>query len=126
MAAPSGGFRRFAAVVIYVLGVGWGVQAAVGPDDSPGRWVIGLGLAVASTWWCAADAAARGRDLIWPARIGIFLLWPVAVPVYLVWSRGAPGLLTAGVASVGWLAVAFAAFMVAGYLAYGPAWFGRG
>ena len=126
MAIPSPGARRFAAVTVYLLAVGWGVTAAVGREDSPARWLISLGLAVACTVWCAADAAARGRALVWPARIGIFFFWPVGVPVYLVWSRGARGVVTAILAALGWLAVAFAAFMVAGYLAYGSAWFGHG
>ena len=126
MAAPSPGVRRFAVVTVYLLGAGWGVYAATGPENSPARWVISLGLAVACTVWCAADAAARGQALVWPARIGILLVWPVGVPLYLVWSRGARGAATAVLAVLGWLAVMFTAFMVAGYLAYGPAWFGRG
>jgi hypothetical protein len=124
MAVPSAGVRRFAAVTIFVLGIGWGVQSAVGSDGSPARLVILFGLAVACTWWCVADAAARGRGPVWPARIGIFLLSPFAVPVYLVWSRGGRGVVTAALVSAGWLATVFASFMLAGYLAYGRAWFG--
>jgi hypothetical protein len=126
MAAPSPGVRRFAAITVYVLAAGWGVYSAVGREDSPARWVISLGLAVACTVWCAADAAARGRSLVWPARIGIFLIWPVGVPIYLVWSRGARGVVTAVLAGVGWLALMFVVFMVSGYMTYGSAWFGRG
>ena len=123
MAAPSRGVRRFAAVTLYVLAAGAGVYSAVGREDSPTRWVLSAGLMVACTVWCAADAAHRGTELVWPARIGIFLFWPIAAPIYLVWSRG---VLRMVLACVGWLAVLFAAFMAAGYAAYGPAWFGRG
>lgn len=125
MAAPSQGVRRFAAVTVYVLGLGWGVTAAIGRDDSPSQLVISFGLAVTCAMWCTADAAARGRALVWPARFGILLFWPVGVPLYLIWSRGMWGLITAGLAASGWMAVAFAAFMTAGYLTYGAAWFGR-
>jgi len=127
MAAPSrGGLRRFAAVTVYVLGIGWGVYSAVGREDSPTQWIISLGLAVACAVWCSTDAAARGQMLVWPARLGILFFWPVGIPLYLLWPRGPRGLVTAVLAGVGWVAVMFAAFMVAGYMAYGSAWFGRG
>jgi len=106
-----------------MLAVGWGVHSAVGRDDSPAEWAISLGLALACTIWCAADATVRGRSLVWPARIGIFLFWPVGVPVYMVWSRGPRGLITAIVVVVGWLALMFAVFTLAGWVAYGPDWF---
>lgn len=125
MTTPSHSFRRFAAISIYVLAVGWGVHAAVGYEDSVNGWVISVGLAVASTVWCVTDASARKSSLLWPARIGIFLFWPIGVPAYLVWSRGLRGLLTALLAVGGWLALMFAAFLVSGYLAYGSAWWGR-
>ena len=94
-------------------------MAAIGPDDSPARWVISLGLSVSCSVWCVADGATRKQVLVWHARIGIFFFWPIGVPIYLVWSRGGRGVVMSAVAVVGWIAVTFAAFMVSGYMAYG-------
>jgi hypothetical protein len=110
---------------VFVLAAGWGVHSAVAQEDSATQWIISVGLAVACAIWCAADASARGLTLVWPARIGIFFFWPVAVPIYLIWSRGVRGVLTAFVAIVAWVIVVIATFTLSGYLAYGPAWFGR-
>ncbi len=126
MKAARRDIRRFAVVSITLMTVGWGVQAAIGRVESSARPIILLGLALACTVWCAADSAARGQTLVWPARIGIFLFGLIGVLIYLVWSRGARGVVTAVLVSIGWIAVTFAAFMLSGYLAYGAAWFGRG
>ena len=125
MAVPSRGVRRFAAITIYILAIGWGVQAAILSNESRTQLALSFGLAVACSVWCTTDAAVRGWQLVWPARIGIFLICPVGVSVYLIWSRGSRGLVIAALAIIGWLAVMFAGFMTAGALAYGAAWFGR-
>lgn len=118
MAALSRGIRRSAAVAAYVLAAGWGVLSAIGRDESLVQWANLLGLSVVCTIWCAADATARGRALVWPARIGIFLFWPLGVPVYVVRSRGPRGLITAAVAGLSWLALMFAVFTVSELIAW--------
>jgi hypothetical protein len=121
---PPRNLRRFVAMLIYFLAVGWGIQAAIASEESKAPLVLSFALSVTCTFWCYADARSRGLSLVWPARLAIFFLWPVAVPVYLVWSRGTRGVLTAAVTGAIWIVVAFTAFMAAGYAAYGNAWFG--
>jgi hypothetical protein len=124
MAAPSASARRSIAIVIYVLAIAWGVQSVIASEQSATPFVVSVALALTCTIWCVADARARGKELIWPARIGVFFFWPFAVPIYLIWSRGLRGVVTALVAGVAWIAIMWAAFLVTGYCVYGSAWFG--
>jgi hypothetical protein len=112
MVSRSRTIRHLATVAVFSLAVGFGVDLALGSDNSPTAFLLSLALAVSGTTWCGADATVRGLNLVWPARIGIFLFGGFGVLAYIVWSRWPWGLLTALAVSFAWLFIMYIAYFV--------------
>jgi hypothetical protein len=113
------------AATIFLLAAGLGVRAVLPDPSARTHLVLSVGLAVCVTLWCALDARARGRPLLWPVRLALFVAWPVVAPVYLGWAQGGRGLVRAVGYGAAFIGVAVAAAVAAQAVGFGEVGGGR-
>jgi len=117
--------RRILGLSLYALAALWGLINVGYSTSGPLTLVFGATFASTITYWCIVDARIAGHPILYSFYWLIFLLWPLGVPIYLLWARKLRGLGSALLHVIGLFAVALLAYLLAGYLVYGNAWFGR-
>jgi hypothetical protein len=117
--------RRILGLSLYALALVWGLINVRYPITGVPYLLFAVAVASTITYWCIVDGHAAGHPILHSFYWLIFFLWPLAVPIYLLWARRLRGLGFALLHAIGLFGVCLLAFLLAGYLIYGNAWFGR-
>jgi hypothetical protein len=115
--------RRVLGVSVYILVAASSLFHVFHPERDRLDLVLGLAFSVTMTYWCIVDSRIAERPVLRSFYWLIFFLWPIAVPIYLVWSRKLRGLGFVLLHFTGLCVVNIVVYNLAGYLAFGNAWF---
>jgi hypothetical protein len=115
--------RRILGFSLYLLAALWGLLPVLYSQYLVLYLPFAAIISFTMTYWCIVDGRIVGHPILNSFYWLIFFFWPIAVPIQLFRSRGLRGLGFALLHFAGIYGVCFIVFHVAGYSAYGSAWF---